>query len=202
MGINFFTFIFLNMFSAINSLLYLHFPTAIQLQNGNFFVISQNAFVITNSSYSSIINYSYNFLQEEKISDINDLSKVSISQFDDGYIFALVINKIYIFNNEGEYQTKYSLNDIEVEDTNDLDDLYYIFKPHKYNNNYYYYLIGTIYNNTLYLSYYSYYSTNKSFSKITNNEFNYLNYDENYIIQNNGLSCEFLYSKREIILCM
>ena len=54
----------------------------------------------------------------------------------------------------------------------------------------------------MYLSYYKYYSTDISFTKVALNQFNYENFDQQYIIVNNGLSCRFLYYYMEKILCM
>ena len=198
-----FNFLLLNLFTIINSLLNLKYPTAIKLNNGKLLVISQNSIVITDSLYSEVLTYSYYFTSEEKIYDINDLSKVSISQFNDGYIIAVVINKTYVFNSEGVYQNKYTLNETEVENIEELDDIYYNLEPKEQRNNCYYYLIGTIYHNTLFLSYYKYDSIHKVFTREANDFFNYQHFDTDYAILNDGLSCNFMYyNETDILLCM
>ena len=197
----FLIFLLVNIFKKIKSL-YFNYPTAITLNNGNIFIIHENGFTICNSLYSHIISYPYNFTSSEKINDEIDLSHVTISQFEDGYIFCIVIKQIFIFNSIGEFKQKEQLNYIDSDDIDEDDDLIYILEPHKILEQYYYYLVATINHNTLHLAYFKYYPLNNMISIIDSKHLYEGNFETDYTIMNDGLSCKFvLIDNEEIILC-
>ena len=78
------------------------YSNAITLKNGNIFVIHETGISICDPSFSRIIKNVTVFASGDRISSANYLSKVSISQFKEGYIVSVIINKIYIFSPEGE----------------------------------------------------------------------------------------------------
>lgn len=85
---------------------------------------------------------------------------------------------------------------------------YFSLSIHKIINNFFYYLIGYIYQSSLYLYYYEYNSLTKENSLMAKKEqfydrFFYSGgrYDE-YPIKNNGLSCQFLkLNSEDVITC-
>ena len=137
---------------------------------------------------------------------MTDLSKVSISQFDDGYIFSIIINNIFIFNNKGELQFRNILTNLsKISNTNLSNYINYMIKPHKIIGNNYYYLIGYILEGSLYLNYYQYNSVDKRIKELSNNEFNNHGNFSKYYILYNGLSCQFMKDEEEgeeIITCL
>ena len=92
---------FLLNISQINSFISFTYPTAVTLNNGNIFVIHKYGISICDNSYTTIINNITIFSSEDQISNEDYLSKVSISQFKDGYILSVIIDKINIFNSIG-----------------------------------------------------------------------------------------------------
>ena len=130
----------------------------------------------------------------------NNLSKIGISQFKEGYIIGFIINKIYIFNIEGdlEYISSPLINNqLSCHFTVGIDSFF---------NNKYYYLIGLLYSNKIYLKYYSYTPSSRTnylyASEIfTDENYDYLN--NYYLILNNGLTCDILnYKTEDLITCM
>ena len=104
----FFLFIFFLLISFLNSTLYFTFPTAIILQDENIFIIHQKGISVCDPNLETILVNSYNFTSVEQITE-NNLEKVSIAQFEDGYIVSIIINKIYFFNEKGIFQKSFSL---------------------------------------------------------------------------------------------
>ena len=194
---------FLNISPTIS---YLHFtyPYAITLKSsGNIFIIHKTGVTICDPSYSTIIKNVTTFSASEEISDPNTLSKVAISQFDDGYIVSVIINNIYIFDIDGEL--KFTGSGIFTSCPNDI---YYSLTAHKKDGRYYYYLLGFILNNLLYLQYYKYDSIERS-NIIDKKKYEYQDkyyFDDGsyyqYEIANKGLSCLVMtYNSRDIITC-
>ena len=191
-------FIFILLKIIKNLSLFFHYPTAITLNNGNIIIIHKTGISICDPSLSYIVRSVKNFSTEsEQISDSEKLSKVAIAKFDDDYVVSIINDKIYIIDKNGYLKINgYSLN------TNDI--LYYSLAIHKYNIDYYYYLIGYLYQNKLYLYYYKYSpSENKNIEAAKIKDF-YI--EESYgelFQQNKGLSCQFLKSSSEdLILCL
>ena len=197
-----FNIIFLLNISQIISYLSFTYPNAITLKNGNIFVIHKTGITICDSSFSTIINNVTYFSTNEIISNSDTLSKITISQFDDGYIIAAIIDKIYIFNSEGELKKK------EIIYNNLPDDIYYTLAPHKIEDGYYYYLVGFVLNNCLCFQYYRYDSKNNyNLLKLSKYDYKdrYLidNIIYEYTVSNKGLSCLFMtYKDYDIITCL
>ena len=76
-------------------------PTTASLSNGNLFIIHQTGIDICDDNLNKI-STSMVFSNENKITTDN-LSKISISKFDNGYIICTINNNIYLFNNEGKF---------------------------------------------------------------------------------------------------
>ena len=83
-------FFFLNIIKTIYSL-YFTYPTAITLNNGNIFIIHKSGITICNANFTQIIA---NTLIIDLIPTLNDLYKIKISKFEDGYFLCLIINKL------------------------------------------------------------------------------------------------------------
>ena len=168
-----------------NAYLYFSFPTAIELKNKDILVVHQFGVTVCDSTFKHIKKNVYDFsLEEEQISNEDKLSRVSFAKFDDGYIFSIIIDKLYIFDAEGNFKNRTeSLNRNAFNE-----DLLFFFTSYKIEDSYYYYLVGYIYRQSLYLDYYKYCPTN--IERISYLE----NYYENsyYKILDTGLSCEFL----------
>ena len=171
------------------------YSNAITLNNGNIFVIHETGITICNPSFSKIIKNVTVFTSGNRISSANYLSKVSISQFNEGYIVSVIINKIYIFNPEGN-----SIYTSDVITSNNVkifisrDELYIPSNGEKQ----YYYLLGYIYQDSIYLKYYYYVpsSNSNNLHSFTNEKKDYYyNYysDVNFLIKNEGISCQMLY---------
>ena len=189
------TLLILNFTNTISSLSF-EYPTVVTLNNGNIFVIHKTGVSICDPSFSLIINNVTVFESGNQITSPNSLSKVSISQFNEGYIVSIIINKIYIFSPEGrlEYISDVLTNyDVNI----------FISRDELFDGNQYYYLIGYIYQNSIYLEYYYYISTQKKnnlhSSARAKKDFYY---SENYNIKNKGISCQMLYYKnKDLIVC-
>ena len=191
----------LNIPLIISSISFIY-PNAVTLKNGNIFVIHRYGISICDSSYSTIIKNITNFPTNQLISNEDYLSKVAIAQFEDGYIVSVIIDKIYIFNSFGE-------NVYSRQSLISGQDLYFTISPSKIvSNKYYYYLIGYIYQESLYLKYY-YYD-----SQLQNNQQDayadglkdiyYSSNNPDYSrIKNKGLSCQTMtYYSESLFVCM
>ena len=191
----------INTYSIFSSLSF-SYPSAVTLINGNYFVIHKYGISICYSSFSKIINnITIAENTAELISNENDLYKIEIKKFKDGYILCAIIDKIYIFNSYGIM--KYKSNSLIPRDVKHLTLTPYIIK-----DNNYYYLFGYINQGTFYLYYYKFnQSQNIVISKIENffdrvylSDYEYRNYN----IDNNGISCQFLYYNKyskDVIAC-
>ena len=171
-----------------NSSPYFNFPFSIKLSNDNIFIIHQDGVSIYNSDLSILISDEIIFNDTEKITSEYSLSKITLSQYDNGYIIALINDKIYFFDYKG-ISIYISTEPI----SNYVSGHYYTLIPIKYFNNYYYYLIGFIHNDSLYIFYYKFQTKYKenflinSYTPIKNND-----NTELCNIQNYGLSCQLM----------
>ena len=192
--------LFFLLIKITNTKLNFYYPTAITLYDGNIFIIHRTGITICDSSFSKIIRYVQNFTSDiEQISTEEKLSKVSISKFNDGYFVSIIINKVYIFDKFGYMK---DCKNLEYAYNN----LYFSLTAYKYDIDYYYFLVGFIYQQSLYLFYYKY---DLSISKIIEVAkilgFNEVDVYNNIInIQNKGLSCQFLKNNNneDLILCL
>ena len=144
---------FLLVISKISSLYFAH-PNAITLKNKNIFIVHKYGITICDVNFTTIIKNVTYFNPDEELDKEEDIFKVSISEFDDGYIVCIIFNKIFIIDNNGEIQ----INEI-LRINNDFYISLALDKILDYN---YYYLIGYIYQNSIYLYYYKYNSLDKS----------------------------------------
>ena len=187
---------FIKIISTISNIFFTY-PNSVTLKNKNIFIIHRYGVSICNSFCSRIVKEVLIFSEFEEITE-DKLSKVTISQFDDGSIISIIIDKIYFFDINGEFEFKSTLS------LTSHSNIYFTISPHKIQNNYYYYLVGYAYNSALYLFYYQYCSN-------TNGE---LCTEKNELVAskigliprtgtltNNGLSFQFT-SENDIILCM
>ena len=177
-----FVILFLLLIYKISSL-YFAYPTAITLKNGNIFIVHQDGITICDANFTKIIKNVTTF-SSNKLNNEGDLYKVTIDQFEDGYIACIIFNRIFIIDNNGELKFNESL-------TNN-NNLYLSLALEKVSGKNYYYLIGYIYQNSLYLKYYTY----NSLYKTNQNNIQYPNFrpeNNNNKIQNTGLTCQFLY---------
>ena len=171
---------------------YYNNPTTISLSNGNLFIIHQNGIDICDENLSKI-STKMTFSSENLITTDN-LSKVTISKFDNGYIICSIHNSIYIFNNEG----KFIFEGKNINRYTNPD--YYTLAPKEIKQESYYYYLGyvDIDNNLIRLYGYEF-----------NKEYNmtYLRYSNEWFqdntLKNCGISCHFMNrsSKGNILTC-
>ena len=192
-------FILFNNFAIFSSLSF-SFPNAVTLIDGNYFVIHKYGISICDSSFSKIISNITISENTELISNENDLYKIEIKMFQDGYILSVIFDKIYIFDYNGN--KKYTSNSLIPQDVKHL-----TLVPYKIDINNYYYLLGYIYQRALYLYFYKFDSLqNKVIAKIEvfydRVYYSSYKYDQ-YYINDNGISCQFLYYNKntDLITC-
>ena len=194
-----FIFILFLQISYIHSTLSFEYPTSVTLKNGNIFIIHKTGVTICDPSMTMRIKDILNF-STNQISNINYLSKVTISQFEDGYIISVIIDKIFIFDIEGEL--KYTDNQLI---TNSELDIYYSLSIDEFYDNAYYYLVGFINNSKLNLKYCYYNPTRNEHKEAASDslyDYAYDSYYNSYSIQNKGLSCQILnYRDEDLIVC-
>ena len=182
---------FLTLIKATLSYLSFKFPFAFKLNNKNIFVINQLGVHICNHDYTKVINQVVTFSDSEKITTDEALSKVS-SIYEDNYIICLINDKIYIFDDEGNFLKKSS--DIITIYNVEYYSLTYIYK----NNNYYYFVVGFVFNQELYLYSYKY-----DISQNLIEKYSQLECGNHYQIKNNGLSCHYMkYSSSYLLTCL
>ena len=189
--------IYISLFSIVSNVSFIY-PISVPLINKNICVSHRYGISICNSFCSKIIKEILTFLPDEEISTEEKLSKVTISQFDDGSIISVIIDKIYFFDINGEFEFK-SQNSITS-----FKNIYFTLSPHKIENNYYYYLLGYAYSNTMYIYYYKYCSNANEPSCIDKNHLVALREGlrpRNGFLTNNGLSLQYT-SYENLILCM
>ena len=189
------TLLFLIHFSK-NTQLSFTFPTATTLNNGNILIIHKTGITICDSNLSTKIRDEEIFSEDKQITSQN-LAKVSLAKFTDGCIVSVIIDRIIVFNKEGYRKGTKTLPNMQPN--------YYTVAAHKYDIDYYYFLVGYFYNNFLYLNYYkSSFSDTKIYegSKLTN----YIATigSKTYSTPNRGISCQFLKFSDTVdyILCL
>lgn len=149
--INFYSFILLsNTLSQIKSILSFTYPSAIELSNGNIFVVEKFGIYICDHSLSYIIKNEFSFSEEDQIKNEEDYSRVILKKRF-SYIISLINYKIFIFDSEG----KIVYNDSKKITFEDIPK-YYTLTPIIDENNYYFYIIGYFQNNNLKINYYKY----------------------------------------------
>ena len=198
----FFFIIFILTYFQINSYLYFLFPTAIELKNKDILVIHKLGVTVCSQTFKQIKKNVYEFASEEQISSEEKLSKISIAKFDDGYIFSIIIDKLYIFDEEGNFKERTE----SLIPPGFKEELIFSLTSYIIQDGYYNFLIGYIYQQSLYLDLYHYHESEETIEleRIAYLE-NY--YEEDYYnvykILNRGLSCEFLKytSSTHFILC-
>ena len=173
---------------------YFTFPVAIILSNDNIFVVHESGVSIYDPS-SNLINNVVEFTNSEKISDYSFL-QVTISQFENDYIIAVLNYMIYFFDYKGSfiYKTNGYFSYVSL-------GLYYKIVPIKFYNGYFFYILLFEDTRYLYINYYKFNLINKQ-----NNEIHsYLvNVDANNMLNSiieYGLTCELMsYNFNEKIL--
>ena len=184
-----FIILFITFISKISPL-YFAYPNAITLKNGNIFIVHQDGITICDDNLKEIIK-NVTIFSSQKLNNEEDLCKVSIDQFDDGYIFCFVFNKIYIIDNDGELE----FNETLISNN----DIYSTLALEKVDNKTYYYLIGYISQSAMNLFYYIYDSSSRA-NQIYMQLLNFKR--ESYTIKNEGLTCQFLFmSNQNIVVC-
>ena len=192
----FFTILFILNFSITISTLSFEFPTAVTLNNGNIFVIHKTGVSVCDPSFETKKENIITFTSGNQISSDNYLSKVSTSKFNEGYIISVIINKIYIFNPEG--QLEYTSEALTDKDVN-----IFISRDELFSGTQYYYLLGYIYQNSIYIKYYFFTPSSKinTLHSYANSKKDYY-YNNKYFIKNQGISCQMLfYKQKDLIVC-
>ena len=200
----FFNIIFIIISQSI-SYLYFTYPNSISLSNGNILIIHESGITICNYNLSEIINNITNF-NENEILTIESLSRVTLAS-DNNYIFNIINDKIYIFDSVGSL-----LYESETKILSDENPCYYTLILMKIENDngydFYYYMIGFVYNSKLNFQYYKFNLQTHQNIKIYQKELKYmrLNSDNVYSfldISNNGLSCQYMIheTKGESLVC-
>ena len=189
------TLLFLINFSK-NTQLSFTFPTATTLNDGNIFIIHKTGITICDSNLSIKIRDVDIFSEDKQITSQN-LTKVSLAKFTDGCIVSVIIDRIIFFNQEGYIKGIKTLPNIQPN--------YYTVATHKYDSDYYYFLVGYFYNYFLYLNYYksSFSETNIiEGSKLT--DYNPKIGSKTYSTPNKGISCQLLKFSNTVdyILCL
>ena len=189
-----FLIIFYTIINKANSFIDFTYPNSLYLSDGNIFVIHKFGITICNSNFTDIIKNVIVFDNDEIITE-EKLSKIT-SVYENGYIFNVINDKIYIFDDIGNLLFK---NNTKIIESNENPD-YYTLTPIKISNEYYYYVIGFIYNN-INLLYYKYNIKNKLNSLIfTLKNFNKSIYINNSInIEGMSLTCQFMKNETGIV---
>ena len=165
------------------------YPTSIVLPNNNFFIVEKEGIYVYDSSFKNKIK-SYPFDSWEVLDSLSLLSQVII-KYQDDHIICLIDSKIHFFDAEG--------NRLLKTDTITLDSTIYhpTLAPVYIKSNYYYFIVGYLYQDNglkFKLIYYKINLNEYSYSKITtysDSEFtSYYLMDYNY--RNKGLSCEYM----------
>ena len=169
----------------------INYPYAIILLNGNIFLIHQNGVSIYDSTFSHVISDEVIFSDTEKINHDYYLSKVTVSQFENGYIVALINDYIYFFDYKGSFIFK-STQMMSL-DTVDALGYYYSLVPIKYYDGYFYYIIAFGADQHLYFYYYKFHLINKQNISIKSNAINVSGNTFDYKLKNEGVTCQLMY---------
>ena len=190
---NFFVFFLLFFFlfkqiKSSNYIPYINYPFALILSNDNIFIIHQNGVSIYDSTFSNLISDEIVFSDTEKITSIQSLSKITISQFENGYIISLINDKIYFF----DYKGNFIFNSIDPVINIYTPGYYYTLVPIKFYKDYYFYIIGFVVDGGLYFYYYKFHSINKQNILIKSYIINQEGAYYTYTIKEYGLSCQLM----------
>ena len=204
-------FIFLIIFVLIPALysetfLRFNYPHAITIKDEKILVIHEDGVTICDPTLKTILKEVVTFTDSEKINTDAKLSKVTTlyeMQYNAKYVVALINDYIYIFDNEGNLKLK-SDNTIHYGYSYHGD--YYTLSSLGYSENYFYFVIGFIYNKKLYLYAYKYNFAVNSITKYDELDGYTQQYNSGssyYYIMNNALSCEYVYhpTLKDILLC-
>ena len=183
------------------------YPYAITIKDEKILVIHQDGVTICNPNLTSVIKQEITFEGTEKINTEESLSKVTTlyeKQYGDEYIIALINDYIYIFDEDGNFKYK-SSNSIHY-DKGSIKGDYYTLVGAGYLNDYFYYIIGFIYNKKIYLYGYKYdllENSNTQFYQISGYNQRYST-SSSYYIYNKALSCLIVehYNLGEVLLCV
>ena len=171
-----------------NSIQYINYPFALILSNDNIFIIHQNGVSIYDSTFSNLISDEIVFSETEKLTSKQSLSKVTISQFENGYIISLINDKIYFF----DYKGNFFFNSINPVIDIYAPGYYYTLVPIKFYKDHFFYIIGYVVDGGLYFKYYKFHSINKQNILINSYIINQEGDTYTYQIREYGLSCEFM----------
>ena len=112
------------------------FPIAFLLSNQDLFLVTQNGFRLYDPTLKTQKNV-YNFQGDSrKIITADDAERVSIAQFSDGIIIALVQKYLYVLDINCNYKLEQNLNDILV------NGYHYDLIAYKHELSFYYYIIS------------------------------------------------------------
>jgi len=187
---------FISNFGYINSIkLNEKYPSAFVMLNGYVFLVTENGFRFYDSSLQYMINY-YNFPSSDKIASSLEAESISISQFSNGFLIALVKNNLYIFDSSAYYWGGISLS---------LNGKYYNLIAYKYKSSSFYYIISYYYNSKISIKYYKF-SFSYSFAggiTLSNKLLTSKDYSENNKqIQEYGVSCQIMTKdNKEVLTC-
>ena len=178
--------LWLSFFSNISAL-YFAYPTALSLKNKQILIVHEEGITICDENFTTIIKNVTTF-SPNKLNSEDHLYKVSIEQFSNSYGVCIVFNRLFIINSLGNI----ILNDLLISNNN----LYLTLSIEKFYSTDYYYLIGYIYQNSLFLRYYKFNSETKTNQNIKFDNFK----PDNNDILNQGLTCQFIKNPIQIYL--
>ena len=171
---------------------YINLPYALFLLNDNIFVIHQNGVSIYDSNFNKLIKNEIIFSESEKTEYNTSFSRLTVSQFRNGYIISIINDKIYFFDYKGSLIFESTEKIID----NNIMPYYYTLVPFKFFDDYYFYIIGFVYNGVLNIYNYKYQLLNNNnntlISRLTIND-----------IKDDGLSCQIMNSNfnDKILVC-
>ena len=126
------------------------FPYSLYLPNGNIFVIHEKGISIYDHLLTKQISEVLIFPENDTIKS-KDISRIT-SILEDEYLFCIIKDKIYIFNDKGNLLFYNNTSILE----NEVIPKYYSLVVIKNVDNLYKYVIGYIFNNYLYMSFFEY----------------------------------------------
>ena len=197
----FFTLIFQNKYTINSFQLNELYPFTLLLSNGDLFLVTANGFRLYDSTFKIKKNY-YDFTSNEaKINSETETELVSLAQYQDGTIIALVKNILYVFDIQGDYILEQNLNEYLVNAK------YYslITYKHDSSSSYYYYIVSFFDNREISIKYFSF-STDRTLTvsnPIASLRYKPLNsqQQESEILEY-GLSCEIMIKDgNEVLTC-
>ena len=197
----FFTLIFQNKYTINSFQLNELYPFTLLLSSGDLFLITANGFRLYDSTFK-IKKNSYDFTSNEaKINSEAETELVSLAQYQDGTIIALVKNILYVFNIQGNYILEQNLNEY-------LSNAKYyslIAYKHDSSSSFYYYIVSFFDNRNITIKYFSF---SKDRTLTVRNPITFLTYKPlnsqggKTEILEYGLSCEIMIKDgNEVLTC-